>query len=271
MTAQYLMKWTIVTDSAPFQLMGLPSSSAGKESACSAGYPGWTPGLGRSTGEEIGSPLQYSWASLVAQLVKNLPAMWETSVWSLCWENPWRGNGYLLQYSGLENSMACKVHGIMDWSKTEQFSHLLKLIIIICIQWFLFVFCCCCCCCCFKTMLYQTSVTTYLFILRLYGINFPKWKHAVLCLVAQSCLTLCDPTDCSPPGSSVHGDSPGKNTRVGCHALLQGLFPTQGLNPGLPHCRQFLYHLRHQWSPTTYWNDPVLPIPTQAIVVIQFC
>ena len=130
---------------------------------------------------------------------------------------------------------------------TEQFSHLLKLIIIICIQWFLLVFFCCCCCC-FKAMLHQTSVTTYLYILRLYlyGINFPKGKHAVLCLAAQSCLTLCDPTDCSPPGSSVHGDSPGKNTRVGCHALLQGLFPTQGLNPGLPHCRQFLYHLRHQ-------------------------
>ena len=47
------------------------------------------------------------------------------------------------------------------------------------------------------------------------------------CLVTQSCLTLCNPMDCSPPGSSVHGDSPGKNTGVGCHALLQGIFPTQ--------------------------------------------
>ena len=46
-------------------------------------------------------------------------------------------------------------------------------------------------------------------------------------LVAQSCLTLCNPMDCSPPGSSVHGDSPGKNIGVGCHALLQGIFPTQ--------------------------------------------
>ena len=43
---------------------------------------------------------------------------------------------------------------------------------------------------------------------------------------------------CSQPGSSVHGDSPGKNTGVGCHALLQGIFPTQGSNPGLPHCRR---------------------------------
>ena len=50
---------------------------------------------------------------------------------------------------------------------------------------------------------------------------------SVLCLVAQSCLTLCGPMDSSPPGSSVHGDSPGKNPAVGCHALLQGIFPTQ--------------------------------------------
>ena len=52
----------------------------------------------------------------------------------------------------------------------------------------------------------------------------------MLCLVAQLCLTLCDPTDCRQAGSSVHGDSPGKNTGVGCHALLQGIFPTQGSN-----------------------------------------
>ena len=55
--------------------------------------------------------------------------------------------------------------------------------------------------------------------------------------------------DCSLPGSSVHGDSPGKNTRVGCHALLQEIFPTQGSNQGLEHCRQILYHLNHQGSP----------------------
>ena len=60
----------------------------------------------------------------------------------------------------------------------------------------------------------------------------------MLCLVVQSYLTLCDLMDCSPPGSSVHGDCPGKNTGVGCHALLQGIFPTRGLNPGLLHCRQ---------------------------------
>ena len=72
---------------------------------------------------------------------------------------------------------------------------------------------------------------------------------AVLCLVAQSCPTLCDPMDCSSPGSSVHQDSPGKNTGVGCHALLQGIFPNQGWNPGLPHCRWILHHMSHQGSP----------------------
>ena len=70
----------------------------------------------------------------------------------------------------------------------------------------------------------------------------------VLCLVAQSCPALLDPMDCSLPGSSVHGDSPGQNTGI-CHALLQGIFPTQGSNPGLPHCRQILYCLSHQGTP----------------------
>ena len=111
-----------------------------------------------------------------------------------------------------------------------------------------------------------------------------------LCLVTQSCLILCYPMDFSLPGSSVHGDSPGSNTGVDCHALLPGIKPTsptlqvdslpseppgkptseveignltnkefkvmiikmisliQGLNLGLPHCRQILYHLSHQGS-----------------------
>ena len=66
----------------------MPDSSVGKESTSSAGDPSWIPGLGRSAGEGIGYPLQYSWALLVAQLVKNLPAMWETWVRSLGWEDP---------------------------------------------------------------------------------------------------------------------------------------------------------------------------------------
>ena len=72
---------------------------------------------------------------------------------------------------------------------------------------------------------------------------------SLLCLIAQLCLTLCDPMDCSLPGSSVHEDSPGKNTGVGCHALLQGIFPTQGSNPGYPLCKRILYQLSHQGSP----------------------
>ena len=61
----------------------------------------------------------------------------------------------------------------------------------------------------------------------------------------QLCLTLCNPMDCSLSGSSVHLNSPGQNTGVGCHALLQGIFPTQGSNPyllRLLHCRQILNH-----------------------------
>ena len=61
--------------------------------------------------------------------------------------------------------------------------------------------------------------------------------------------TLCD--HC-PPGSSVHGIL-SKNTGVSCHALLQGIFPTQGSNPGFLHCRQILYHLSHQGSPLNFW------------------
>jgi len=70
-----------------------------------------------------------------------------------------------------------------------------------------------------------------------------------MCLVAQSCLTVCNPMNCSPPGSSIHGDSPGKNTEVGCYALLQGTFPTQGSNPGVRHCREIIHCLNHQGSP----------------------
>ena len=66
---------------------GFSDSSVGKESVCNAGDPGSIPGLGRSPGEGIGYLLQYSWASLVAQLVKNLPAMQETLVQFLGWED----------------------------------------------------------------------------------------------------------------------------------------------------------------------------------------
>ena len=71
------------------------------------------PGWGRSAGEGRGYPLQYSWASLVAQLVKNLPAMQETWFRPLGWEDsPEEREDYPLQYSGLGNSMDCMIHGV---------------------------------------------------------------------------------------------------------------------------------------------------------------
>ena len=87
----------------------LSISWAGKESTYNEGDPGSIPGSGRSTGEGIGYPLQYCWASLVAQLVKNLPAMW---VIPGLGRSPGERKGYPLQYSGLENSMDCIDHGV---------------------------------------------------------------------------------------------------------------------------------------------------------------
>ena len=74
------------------------------------------------------------------------------------------------------------------------------------------------------------------------------WTDLTTCvhLVTQLCPTFYDPLDHSPPGSSVQGDSPDKNTGVGGHPLLQGIFPTQELNPGLPYCRWILYRLSQE-------------------------
>ena len=66
------------------------------------------------------------------------------------------------------------------------------------------------------------------------------------CLVAHLCLTLCDPMDCSPPRLFSLWDSSGKDTGVRCHFLFQGIFPIHGLNLGILHCRQILYHLSHK-------------------------
>ena len=104
-----------------------------------------------------------------------------------------------------------------------------------------------------------------------------------VCSAAQSCPTPCDSVDCIPPGSPVHEESPGKNTGVGGHALLQGIFPTQGANPGLRHCRWILYHLSQQgslraalwtkwiqhtkhWRPI--WHTSALYVPPAAAAVL---
>ena len=79
---------------------------------------------------------------------------------------------------------------------------------------------------------------------------FQEKKICAMLFLAQLCLTLCDPIDCSPPDSSVHGDSPGKNTGVGCCALLQGIFLTQRLNPHL-------------------WEHPRLTAPQLSVSVVK--
>ena len=71
-----------------YSILGFPDSLVGKQSTYNAGDPGLIPRSGRSPGEDLGYPFQYSWASLVAQLVKNTPAMSEIWVWSLGWEDP---------------------------------------------------------------------------------------------------------------------------------------------------------------------------------------
>ena len=102
---------TIINIYAPNK--GFPHSSVCKESACNGRDPDLIPEAGRSSREGIGYPLQYSWASSVAQLVTNPSAMQETWVQSLDWEDPLeKGKAYPFQYSGLENSMDCIIHGV---------------------------------------------------------------------------------------------------------------------------------------------------------------
>ena len=102
---------------------GFPHSSVGKASACNAGDPGSIPRSGRSTGKGIDYPLQYSWTSLMAQLIKNLPANTGDlgSIPGLG-RSPGEEKGYPLQYSCLENSMDYIVHGIAELDMTEQLS-----------------------------------------------------------------------------------------------------------------------------------------------------
>ena len=78
-----------------------------------------------------------------------------------------------------------------------------------------------------------------------------EMRASTLALVtqSQSCVTLCDPIDLRPSRLLCPWNSPSKSTGVGSHFLLQGLFLTQGSNPGTPHCRQVLYFLSHQGSP----------------------
>ena len=112
----YLFHYSIIRASLLAQLVN-------KESACNAKDPSWILGSGRSAGEGIGYPLQFSWMSPVAQLVMNQPTVQETGVTSLDWKDPLeKGNGYIHQYSGLENSKDREA-----WQDTVQFSSVQKL------------------------------------------------------------------------------------------------------------------------------------------------
>ena len=99
-----------IVNSAAMNIGGFPDSFVGKESACSAGDPSSISRSGRSTGEGIGYPLQYSWASLVAQLVKLRAG--DLGLLPGLGRSPGEEKGYPFQYSGLENSIACLVHGV---------------------------------------------------------------------------------------------------------------------------------------------------------------
>ena len=106
----------------------------------------------------------------------------------------------------------------------------------------------------------------FFFSFFLYTSLFSDTSSCVLCLVGQSCTTLCDPVNCMEPTRLLcPWDSPGKSTAVGCHAFLQGIVPTQGLNPGLPHCRQIVNCLSHQGS---HWYQ--LGVPKYNSILILY-
>ena len=165
----------------------------------------------------------------MSQRVKNLPAMQETPVQSQGWEDL------------LEKEMAPH-SGVLAWKiplmeepgglqslESRRAGH----------DW--------------ATSLHSLYMAGYLTLHQFFNQIFLYHLFLQWLVLSRSVVSDCDHMDCSPPGSSVHGDFPGKNTGVGCHALLQGIFPTQGLNSGLLHCR-ILYHLSYQGSPSVSWG-----------------
>ena len=109
---------------------GFPDGLVGKESTCNEETLGSIPGLGRSAWKGIGYPFQYSWASLVAQLIKNLPAIYDLGSIRRLGRSPGEGNGCPLQYSGLENSMDLIVHGSHKESDTTDWLSLIEIYLI---------------------------------------------------------------------------------------------------------------------------------------------
>ena len=130
------------------------------------------------------------------------------------WRFPGEGNGHTLQHSCLGNRMDRGLwRAIVHWVTESDLTGWL------------------------------TRSLSYMYVCAYMFIHTYIYLTAVLCLVTQSCPTLCGPMDCSLPGSSVPGDSPGKNAWVGSLSHLQGIFPTQGSNPGLLNCRRILDQL----------------------------
>ena len=121
MSQQMLAIWSLVLLPLDF-----PDSSVGKEPTCKVRDPGLIPGLGRSPGEGVGCPLQYSQASLVTQLVRNLPALWQIDPAPgfdpHIQKITWRRERLPLQYSGLENSIDFIVYGVTELDTTEWLS-----------------------------------------------------------------------------------------------------------------------------------------------------
>ena len=185
-------------------------SSTGKESACNAEDLGLIPGSGRSPGEVIGYALQYFWASLVAQMVKNLPAIWGTLVWSLCWEDPLE-EGMATHSSILawripmgKRSLAATVHEVAkssdmtEWLSTAEHTWKDTLIIRVhisvagvrpYISTTLF---------CTLSLFIMSWLMT---LVREAYVSEFVWKDREL--VMQLCTALCNPMDWSPPGFSV--------------------------------------------------------------------
>ena len=179
---------------------GFPNSTDGKESTCNAGDPSVIPGSGRSAGEGVGYPLQYSWASLVAQLIKNPSAMWETWVRSLDWEDTLE-----------KGKTTCS--SILAWG----------------IRWTI------------ESMGSQRVQYDWVAL-------WPTWNyHNIVIPLQWKSLGRSD--SLQPHRLYSPWNSPGQNTGMGSLSFLQGVFPIQGSNPGLPHYRQIINQLSHQGIP----------------------
>ena len=202
-------------------LWGFPSSSAGKESSCNFGDPCLIPGSGASLGEGIGYPLQYSWASLVAQLLKNLPSMWETWVWSLGWRREWLHTpGFCPgEFQGLYSPWD---HQESDTAEQLSLSNCSVPNSSFCSGWLVF-------------RLHQFS-----------------W-------VTQSCPTLCDTMDSSTPGFPVHHQLP-ELTQTHVHWVGDAIQPSHPLSFPSPPTFNLSQHqglfsesvLRIRWP--KYWS-----------------